>query len=146
MVSNAMLHFDRMVLCLMYFMYPIAYPTALLLDYFLGESHGTVYKKAGKVHGLKLWYYLPVLTKCKMVGLKTLVSLHRAVDENGDVEALTEDEVTIIGAVLDLRAKPVSKIMTPIADCFVLSIDAVLDEKVMDLVCLTPFLIRAAMV
>jgi CBS domain containing-hemolysin-like protein len=62
------------------------------------------------------------------------VSLHRAVDENGDVDALTEDEVTIIGAVLDLRAKPVSKIMTPIADCFVLSIDAVLDEKVMDMV------------
>jgi len=48
--------------------------------------------------------------------------------------ALTEDEVTIIGAVLDLRAKPVSKIMTPIADCFVLSIDANLDEKVMDMV------------
>ncbi|KAH8551555.1 hypothetical protein BGW37DRAFT_494123 [Umbelopsis sp. PMI_123] len=102
-----------MVLCLMYVMYPIAYPTALLLDYFLGESHGTVYKKAG---------------------LKSLVSLHRAVDENGDVDALTEDEVTIIGAVLDLRAKPVSKIMTPIADCFVLSIDAVLDEKVMDMI------------
>lgn len=32
----------------MYAMYPVAYPTALLLDYFLGESHGTVYKKAGK--------------------------------------------------------------------------------------------------
>lgn len=31
----------------MYIMYPVAYPTALLLDYFLGESHGTVYKKAG---------------------------------------------------------------------------------------------------
>lgn len=32
----------------MYLMYPIAYPTALLLDFFLGESHGTIYKKAGK--------------------------------------------------------------------------------------------------
>lgn len=39
-----------MVLVLMYIMYPVAYPTALLLDYFLGESHGTVYKKAGKLH------------------------------------------------------------------------------------------------
>jgi CBS domain containing-hemolysin-like protein len=37
-----------MVLALMYVMYPIAYPTALLLDFFLGESHGTIYKKAGK--------------------------------------------------------------------------------------------------
>lgn len=39
-----------MVLVLMYVMYPIAYPTALVLDYFLGESHGTVYKKAGKCY------------------------------------------------------------------------------------------------
>ncbi|KAG1063324.1 hypothetical protein G6F42_027231 [Rhizopus arrhizus] len=37
-----------MVLALMYIMYPIAYPTALLLDFFLGESHGTIYKKAGE--------------------------------------------------------------------------------------------------
>lgn len=42
-----------MVLCLMYIMYPIAYPTALLLDYFLGESHGTIYKKAGKTEKKK---------------------------------------------------------------------------------------------
>lgn len=99
-----------MVLCLMYFMYPIAYPTALLLDYFLGESHGTVYKKAG---------------------LKTLVSLHQSVNSS-DVDALTEDEVTIIGAVLDLRSKPVSQIMTPIDDVFTLSTDDTLDEKVVD--------------
>jgi hypothetical protein len=40
-----------MVLVFMYLMYPVAYPTAMLLDYFLGESHGTVYKKAGKDGG-----------------------------------------------------------------------------------------------
>lgn len=33
----------------MYLMYPVAYPTAQLLDYWLGESHGTVYRKAGKL-------------------------------------------------------------------------------------------------
>lgn len=43
-----------MVLALMYVMYPIAYPTALLLDFFLGESHGTIYKKAGESLSL-LW-------------------------------------------------------------------------------------------
>ncbi|KAG1447709.1 hypothetical protein G6F56_009175 [Rhizopus delemar] len=95
-----------LVLGLMYVMYPIAYPTALLLDYFLGESHGTIYKKAG---------------------LKTLVSLHQSVNPS-DVDALTEDEVTIIGAVLDLRSKPVAQIMTPIADVFTLSTDDVLNE------------------
>jgi CBS domain containing-hemolysin-like protein len=99
-----------MVLCLMYIMYPIAYPTALLLDYFLGESHGTIYKKAG---------------------LKTLVSLHQSVNPS-DVDALTEDEVTIIGAVLDLRSKPVSQIMTPIADVFTLSTDDILDETLIN--------------
>ncbi|KAL1929730.1 hypothetical protein VTP01DRAFT_1868 [Rhizomucor pusillus] len=99
-----------MVLVLMYVMYPIAYPTALVLDYFLGESHGTVYKKAG---------------------LKTLVSLHQAVNPS-DVEALTADEVTIIGAVLDLRSKPVSQIMTPISDVFTLSVDDILNEELVD--------------
>ncbi|KAI9314164.1 hypothetical protein BX666DRAFT_1862814 [Dichotomocladium elegans] len=99
-----------MVLVLMYVMYPIAYPTALLLDYFLGESHGTVYKKAG---------------------LKTLVSLHQAVNPS-DAEALTSDEVTIIGAVLDLRSKPVSQIMTPISNAFTLSVNDILDEALVD--------------
>ncbi|RUS26658.1 hypothetical protein BC938DRAFT_484297, partial [Jimgerdemannia flammicorona] len=104
----------RFVLALMYFMYPVAYPTAQLLDYWLGESHGTVYRKAE---------------------LKTLVSLHQA---NGptDVEALTEDEVTIIGAVLDLRDKPISVVMTPMEDVFTLSTDHVLDERTVDVVCI----------
>ncbi|KAI8366697.1 uncharacterized protein BYT42DRAFT_648785 [Radiomyces spectabilis] len=99
-----------LILLLMYLMYPIAYPTALLLDYFLGESHGTIYKKAG---------------------LKSLVSLHLAVNPS-DAEALTADEVTIIGAVLDLRSKPVSQIMTPIEDVFTLSIESILDEILVD--------------
>ncbi|KAI8974735.1 hypothetical protein BDB01DRAFT_806285 [Pilobolus umbonatus] len=99
-----------LVLALMYLMYPVAYPTALLLDYFLGESHGTIYKKAG---------------------LKSLVSLHQAVNST-DVDALTIDEVTIIGAVLDLRSKPVSQIMTPIKDVFTLSTDDILDEALVD--------------
>ncbi|KAI8072705.1 hypothetical protein BC940DRAFT_291388 [Gongronella butleri] len=99
-----------MVLVFMYIMAPLAYPTALLLDYFLGESHGTVYKKAG---------------------LKTLVTMHQAVNPT-DVDALTTDEVTIISAVLDLRSKPVSSIMTPIDDVFTLSTDDILNEEVVD--------------
>ncbi|ORX53519.1 hypothetical protein DM01DRAFT_1322440 [Hesseltinella vesiculosa] len=99
---------SKFVLVLMYLTAPLGYPTSLLLDYFLGKSHGTVYKKAG---------------------LKTLVSLHRSEDP---ANGLTEDEVQIIRSVLDMREKPVSKVMTPIQDVFTLSLDAVIDKDTVE--------------
>jgi metal transporter CNNM len=98
------------VLCLMFLLAPIAWPTAKLLDYLLGQDHGTTYKKAG---------------------LKTLVTLHRTLGES-PTERLNQDEVTIISAVLDLKEKPVGSIMTPMSDVFTLSTDTVLDEVMMD--------------
>ncbi|KIW15840.1 hypothetical protein PV08_05890 [Exophiala spinifera] len=97
------------VTALMYILAPVAWPTAKLLDYLLGEDHGTVYKKTG---------------------LKTLVSLHRSLGEPG--QQLNADEVTIISAVLDLKEKSVGSIMTPMEDVFTLSLDDVLDEPTMD--------------
>lgn len=97
------------VLVLMYIMSPVAWPTAKLLDYLLGEDHGTTYKKAG---------------------LKTLVSLHRSMGEAG--QRLHADEVTIISAVLDLKEKTIGSIMTPMEDVFTLSLDDILDEATMD--------------
>ncbi|KAI4950030.1 hypothetical protein J4E91_004686 [Alternaria rosae] len=97
------------VLGLMYIMGIVAWPTAKLLDYLLGEDHGTVYKKGG---------------------LKTLVSLHQSLGL--EHERLNEDEVTIITAVLDLKAKAVGNIMTPMKDVFTMSSDTILDEKMMD--------------
>jgi metal transporter CNNM len=91
----------------MYAMYPVAYPTALLLDRVLGKEEGTTYKKAG---------------------LKTLVSLHRTFG----TERLNDDEVTIITAVLDLRDKPVGDIMTPMKEVYVMSADQVMDVKTMN--------------
>ncbi|KAI0395260.1 DUF21-domain-containing protein [Xylariaceae sp. FL0594] len=97
------------VLLLMYFMAPVAWPIAKLLDYLLGENHGTIYKKSG---------------------LKTLVTLHKTL---GDVdERLNQDEVTIISAVLDLKRKAVGEVMTPMDDVFVMSEDTVLDEEMID--------------
>ena len=97
------------VLLLMYLLSPVAWPTAKLLDWILGEDHGTVYKKSG---------------------LKTLVTLHKSL---GDMsERLNQDEVTIITAVLDLKDKPVSEVMTPMDDVYTLSEDHILDEKTMD--------------
>lgn len=90
-------------------MAPVAWPIAKLLDWLLGEDHGTIYKKSG---------------------LKTLVTLHKTL---GDVdERLNQDEVTIISAVLDLKHTPVEEVMTPMNDVFVMSEDTVLDEEMID--------------
>ncbi|KAL8942182.1 MAG: hypothetical protein Q9211_001512 [Gyalolechia sp. 1 TL-2023] len=104
-------HLSPLVLILMYILGPVAWPTAKLLDRLLGEDHGTTYKKAG---------------------LKTLVTLHKSLGAAG--EQLNSDEVTIISAVLDLKAKPIGSIMTPIKDVFTMSSDTVLDEKTMDVI------------
>ncbi|KAF9912077.1 hypothetical protein EC991_001023 [Linnemannia zychae] len=95
------------MLIFMYIMSPIAYPIALLLDSWLGVHHGTTYRRTE---------------------LKTLVSLHQV---NG-IGELTDDEVTIIASVLDLKEKPVSMVMTPLEDVFTLSEDAILDEELME--------------
>ncbi|EPQ29481.1 uncharacterized protein PFL1_03236 [Pseudozyma flocculosa PF-1] len=92
-----------MVHATMIIMAPIAWPTAKLLDWCLGEEHGTTYRKAE---------------------LKTFVSLHQQVG----TENLNEDEVTIIRAVLDLNDKTVEDVMTPIDDVYIMSSDTVLDE------------------
>jgi metal transporter CNNM len=90
------------VLVLMWIMAPVAWPTAKLLDWLLGEDHGTMYNKPHKTLGTS----------------------------PGD--RLMEDEVTIISSVLDLKDKPVGDIMTPMQDVFIMSADTVLDEKMMD--------------
>ncbi|CAK3983811.1 hypothetical protein AC579_2745 [Lecanosticta acicola] len=95
---------------LMLLLSPVAWPTAKLLDWLLGEDHGIMYKKAG---------------------LKTLVTLHKTLGA-GAHERLMEDEVTIINSVLDLKEKPVGDIMTPMQDVFTMSADTILDERMMD--------------
>ncbi|KAH7112759.1 putative DUF21 and CBS domain protein [Dactylonectria estremocensis] len=102
-------YMSQPVLALMYLLGPIAWPTATLLDWILGEDHGTVYKKSG---------------------LKTLVTLHKSLGELS--ERLNHDEVTIITAVLDLKKKPVCEVMTRMEDVFTLAEDHILDEKTMD--------------
>ena len=98
-----------LVVVLMYVLGLVAWPVAKLLDFLLGKDHGTTYKRAG---------------------LKTLVTLHKSMGEVG--EQLNEDEVTIIGAVLELKAKPVGTIMTPIGKVYTMSADDVLDEKTVE--------------
>lgn len=93
-----------MVHATMIILAPIAWPTAKLLDWCLGEEHGTTYRKAE---------------------LKTFVSLHQQIG----TEHLHEDEVTIIRAVLELNDKTVRDVMTPIEDVYIMSSDTILDEE-----------------
>lgn len=96
------------VLALMWILSPVAWPTAKLLDWAIGQDHGVVYKKAG---------------------LKTLVNLHRTIGTGG--ERLMEDEVNIINSVLDLKDKAVGDVMTPMEDVFTMSADTILDGQMM---------------
>lgn len=111
----------------MYLLYPIAYPTSLVLNYFLGTTRGTTYKKAGKYFTL---LHSPIVDHTH-TGLKCLVSMH----QSDDTEGLTRDEVHIISSVLDLKEKRVCDVMTPLKDVVTLSLDTVLDKTIVHRVC-----------
>ncbi|KXS21216.1 DUF21-domain-containing protein [Gonapodya prolifera JEL478] len=91
---------------LMIVLYPLAWPIGKLLDWLLGEKEGTVYRRAE---------------------LKTLVSLHNATHLGN--AGLSEDEVNIISAVLDLSHKTVAQVYTPLEDAYLLEIHQKLDKN-----------------
>ncbi|KAH9172889.1 hypothetical protein EDB89DRAFT_1850777 [Lactarius sanguifluus] len=94
------------VLTLMYFFAPIAWPIAKLLDYVLGKSDVHTYKKAE---------------------LKSFLQFHRTGEE-----PLRDDEISILNGVLELNTKSVEKIMTPMKDVVTLSSDTILDAKMIE--------------
>ncbi|KAJ3755457.1 hemolysin [Lentinula raphanica] len=90
------------VLALMWILAPVAYPIARILDYTLGTKDGHMYKKSQ---------------------LKSFLQLHRT-----GAEPLQEEEIGILSSVLELGAKDVKTIMTPIKDVVKLSADAILNQ------------------
>lgn len=88
---------------------PISWPIAKLLDFLLGQDHGTLYRKGE---------------------LKTFVGLHKK--HMVEDSALSEDEVTIISSVLDLHDKPIERLMTPIGKMYALPGDTLLDRKAVE--------------
>ncbi|KAL2075849.1 hypothetical protein VTL71DRAFT_792 [Oculimacula yallundae] len=97
---------SRYVIWVMYLLFPIAYPVSKILDRLLGQSHGTIFNRAG---------------------LKTLITLHERLSFS-PTERLNREEVTVISTVIDLNAKPISSIMTPIAKVFTLGFDTILND------------------
>ncbi|KAJ6526205.1 hypothetical protein B0H10DRAFT_2450724 [Mycena sp. CBHHK59/15] len=95
------------VLALMYLFAPLAWPIAKLLDWALDVGdHGHTYKKAE-------W--------------KSFLAFHRTGEE-----PLRDDEIGILNAVLELIAKSVEVIMTPMNDVVTLSADAILDDQLVE--------------
>lgn len=89
--------------------YPISWPISKLLTYVVGNHEGVIYRRSE---------------------LKELVSLHGR-KQMGD---LNDDEVKIIKSVLDLKAKTVAEIMTPLNDCFMIDVDTRLDKRTLEAV------------
>ncbi|KAN0101171.1 protein of unknown function DUF21 domain containing protein [Tylopilus felleus] len=94
------------VLCLMYLFAPIAWPIAKLLDHVLGVNEAHTYKKAE---------------------LKSFLQFHRTGEE-----PLRDDEISILNGVLELNAKNVETIMTPIKDVVTLCVDTILNHATVD--------------
>ncbi|KAJ6570875.1 hypothetical protein DFH09DRAFT_1153268 [Mycena vulgaris] len=101
------------VLALMYLLFPVAYPIALLLDFCLGHSEGHTYKKAE---------------------LKSFLEFHR----HGE-EPLRDEEIGILNGVLELGGKSVGEIMTPMEDVVTLAADAVLDDSLVESILLSGY-------
>lgn len=104
----------------MFFLYPIAYPIARLLEWCLGKHEKTFYKRSGinsKNKRSNAEHF------CCTLELKELIKLMG--ESKIDISA---DEVLIIGGVLELRDKTPKKIMTPLDRVFMISEDSELNE------------------
>ncbi|KAF9065355.1 hypothetical protein BDP27DRAFT_62255 [Rhodocollybia butyracea] len=91
-----------LVLALMWLTAPISYPIAQLLNYVLGANDTHTYKKSQ---------------------LKSFLQFHRT-----GVEPLIEAEIGILNGALELGAKRIETIMTPMKDVVKLSAEAILDR------------------
>ncbi|XP_071419216.1 metal transporter CNNM2 isoform X2 [Pithys albifrons albifrons] len=84
--------------------FPASYPVSKLLDCVLGQEIGTVYNR------------------------EKLLEMLRVTDPYND---LVKEELNIIQGALELRTKTVEDVMTPLRDCFMVAVEAVLDFSTM---------------
>jgi ankyrin repeat/SOCS box protein 13/metal transporter CNNM len=86
----------------------VSYPVGKLLDWMLGVSHGTFFRRAE---------------------LKELISFHERGKSKQTEEPLDADEVKIITGALELKNKTARHAMIPLDQVFMLSIEDRLDQK-----------------
>lgn len=88
----------------MFLTFPLSFPVSKLLDFLLGQEIGTVYNR------------------------EKLVEMLKVTEPYND---LVKKELNMIQGALELRTKTVEDVMTPIANCFMIQADAVLDFNTM---------------
>ncbi|KAF3701634.1 Metal transporter CNNM4 Ancient conserved domain-containing protein 4 Cyclin-M4 [Channa argus] len=84
--------------------FPLSFPVSKLLDILLGQEMGTVYNR------------------------EKLVEMLKVTEPYND---LVKEELNMIQGALELRTKTVEDVMTPLANCFMIQNDAVLDFNTM---------------
>uniref|UniRef100_A0A3Q3QN02 Metal transporter n=1 Tax=Monopterus albus TaxID=43700 RepID=A0A3Q3QN02_MONAL len=84
--------------------FPMSFPVSKLLDCLLGQEIGNVYNR------------------------EKLLEMLRVTEPYND---LVKEELNMIQGALELRTKTVEDVMTPLADCFMIQADAVLDFNTM---------------
>ncbi|CAB1332373.1 unnamed protein product [Coregonus sp. 'balchen'] len=84
--------------------FPLSFPVSKLLDVLLGQEIGTVYNR------------------------EKLVEMLRVTEPYND---LVKEELNMIQGALELRNKTVESVMTPLAHCFMIQNDSVLDFNTM---------------
>lgn len=105
-IGSRMIGFVRVV---RFILYPIAAPIAWALDWMLGHELGQIYSREE---------------------LKGLVSIHA----RSKYGALTRDESIIIQGTLDFSQQTVADVLTKPENVFSLDVDAVLDERTLQLI------------
>ncbi|KAM9306946.1 LOW QUALITY PROTEIN: metal transporter CNNM4 [Pholidichthys leucotaenia] len=84
--------------------FPLSFPISKLLDFLLGQEIGTVYNR------------------------EKLVEMLKVTEPYNDLD---KEELNMIQGALELRTKTVEDVMTPLANCFMIQADAVLDFNTM---------------
>ncbi|XP_041826955.1 metal transporter CNNM4 isoform X2 [Melanotaenia boesemani] len=84
--------------------FPLSFPVSKLLDFLLGQEIGTVYNR------------------------EKLVEMLKVTEPYNDLD---KEELNMIQGALELRNKTVEDVMTPLANCFMIHADAVLDFNTM---------------
>ncbi|KAJ8286746.1 hypothetical protein GJAV_G00042810 [Gymnothorax javanicus] len=84
--------------------FPLSFPVSKLLDCVLGQEIGTVYNR------------------------EKLIEMLKVTEPYND---LVKEELNIIQGALELRTKTVEDVMTPLSNCFMIHVDAVLDFNTM---------------